>query len=41
LRTIEDEDGNIVYSGSGRNYGKSRLNDFREFCNNTKLINFA
>ena len=41
LRIIEDEDGNIVYSGSGRNYGHSHLEDFREFCNKTNLTIFA
>lgn len=41
LRITEDEDGNIVYSGSGRNYGRSRLEDFRHFCEDTNLIIFA
>ena len=41
LRICKDEDGNIIYSGSGRNYGRSRLEDFREFCNKTQLIQFA
>ena len=41
LRICEDEDGSIIYSGSGRNYGRSRLEDFREFCNKTNLIQFA
>lgn len=41
LRICRDEDGNIIYSGSGRNYGRSRLEDFREFCNKTQLIQFA
>ena len=41
LRIIEDEDGNVVYSGSGRNYGRSRLDNFRDFCNQTGMIVFA
>ena len=41
LRITEDEEGNLIYSGSGRNYGRSRLEDFRKFCENTGLIIFA
>lgn len=41
LRICESSDGNIIYSGSGRNYGKSRLEDFRDFCNKTELLVFG
>lgn len=41
LRITEDEDGKIVYSGSARNYGRSRLEDFRRFCEDTNLVIFA
>ena len=41
LRICESPDGSIVYSGSGRNYGKSRLEDFRDFCNKTNLLVFG
>jgi single-stranded-DNA-specific exonuclease len=51
LRIIEEELGvtpdgaNIImhtyYAGSGRNYGKSRLENFREFCLDTGLVEYA
>lgn len=41
LRKIEHEDGHITYEGSGRNYGKSRLENFRQFCNETGLVMYA
>ena len=42
LRTIEDEDGNIIeYAGSGRNYSNSKLEDFRQFCLDTGLVQLA
>ena len=31
----------ITYEGSGRNYGKSRLENFRQFCNDTGLTLYA
>lgn len=31
----------IIYSGSGRNYGRSRLENFRDFCNRTGYVIFA
>ena len=30
-----------TYEGSGRNYGKSRLEDFRQFCIDTELVMYA
>lgn len=42
LRTIEDENGNIIeYAGSGRNYSNSKLEDFRQFCLDTGLVQLA
>ena len=41
LRIIEDENGNIIYSGSGRNYGRCRLENFRQFCLDTGCVDFA
>jgi single-stranded-DNA-specific exonuclease len=41
LRILEDEDSNIVYAGSGRNYSKSRLESLREFCRSTGLVIYA
>ena len=41
LRILKDEDGSIIYSGSGRNYSKCRLEDFRGFCLDTSWVNFA
>ena len=38
LRHIIHEDGTETYEGSGRNYGKSRLENFRQFCNDTGLM---
>ena len=43
----EDDEGNLIiktittYAGSGRNYSKSRLESFRDFCNQTGLVNYA
>ena len=31
----------VTYEGSGRNYGKSRLENFRQFCNDTGLVMYA
>ena len=41
LRICKDEDGSTIYAGSGRNYGRSRLEDFRDFCNRTTLVQYA
>lgn len=41
LRHIYQEDGSETYEGSGRNYGKSRLENFRQFCNDTELVMYA
>ena len=41
LRRIENDDNIITYEGSGRNYGKSRLEDFRQFCIDTGLVMYA
>lgn len=41
LRHICQEDGSETYEGSGRNYGKSRLENFRQFCNDTGLVMYA
>lgn len=41
LRMIEHEDGSFTYEGSGRNYGKSRLENLRQFCNDTGLVMYA
>jgi len=41
LRHIIDEDGNETYEGSGRNYSKSRLENLRQFCNDTGLVMYA
>lgn len=41
LRRIIHEDESITYEGSGRNYGKSRLENFRQFCNDTGLVEYA
>ena len=30
-----------TYEGSGRNYGKSKLEDFRQFCQDTGLVMYA
>ena len=39
LRRIENEI--VTYEGSGRNYGKSRLENLRQFCNDTGLVMYA
>ena len=31
----------ITYEGSGRNYGKSRLDNLRQFCLDTNLVDYA
>lgn len=41
LREIIDEEGIPVYAGSGRNYGNSQLEDFRQFCLDTGLTLLA
>ncbi len=41
LRHIYQENGSETYEGSGRNYGKSRLENFRQFCNDTGLVMYA
>lgn len=41
LRHIYQEDGSETYEGSGRNYGKSRLENLRQFCNDTGLVMYA
>ena len=41
LRITQDEDGNIIYTGSGRNYGQSKLENLREFCLETHLVQYA
>ena len=41
LRIIEQEDGSIVYAGSGRNYTNSKLEDFRQFCLDTGCMSLA
>lgn len=41
LRRIENDDNIITYEGSGRNYGKSKLEDFRQFCLDTGLVMYA
>jgi single-stranded-DNA-specific exonuclease len=41
LRHIINDDGTITYEGSGRNYGKSRLENLRQFCNETGLVMYA
>lgn len=41
LRHIYQEDGSETYEGSGRNYNKSRLENFRQFCNDTGLVMYA
>lgn len=40
LRIIED-DGKILYAGSGRNYTNSKLEDFRQFCIDTGCMTLA
>ena len=41
LIDMVDNGTTVVYEGSGRNYGKSRLENFRQFCNDTGLVVFA
>lgn len=41
LRIIKHEDGTVTYEGSGRNYGRSRLENLRQFCNDTGLVMYA
>ena len=41
LRRLEHEGGSVTYEGSGRNYGKSRLENLRQFCNDTGLVMYA
>ena len=41
LIDMVDNGTTVVYEGSGRNYGKSRLENFRQFCNDTGLVMFA
>ena len=40
LRRIQQPDG-ITYEGSGRNYGKCRLESLRQFCLDTDLVIYA
>lgn len=41
LRVTKDEEGNILYAGSGRNYTNSRLENFRQFCLDTDCMELA
>ena len=41
LIDMVDNETTVVYEGSGRNYGKSRLENFRQFCNDTGLVVYA
>lgn len=41
LRICENEDGSIIYAGSGRNYNNSKLENFRQFCLDTELPELA
>lgn len=41
LIDMVDNGTTVVYEGSGRNYGKSRLENFRQFCNDTGLVMYA
>lgn len=41
LRITQDEDGNILYAGSGRNYTNSKLENFRQFCLDTNCMELA
>ena len=41
LMDMADNGNAVVYEGSGRNYGKSRLENFRQFCNDTGLVVYA
>lgn len=41
LRITTQEDGSILYAGSGRNYTNSKLEDFRQFCLDTGCVSLA
>ena len=41
LRVTKDENGNLLYAGSGRNYTNSKLENFREFCLDTGYMQLA
>lgn len=41
LIDMVDNGTTVVYEGSGRNYSKSRLENFRQFCNDTGLVMYA
>ena len=41
LNKCEDEDGNITWEGSARGYEKSKLKDFRKFCETSGLTFLA
>lgn len=41
LNKMIDEQGVIHWMGSGRGYPKSKLKDFRQFCLDSKLVEFA
>ena len=40
-KVMADNETTVVYEGSGRNYGKSRLENLRQFCNDTGLVMYA
>lgn len=41
LNKVTDEEGKIHWSGSARGYDKSKLKDFRSFCLESEMIDFA
>lgn len=41
LRKIIHDDGSVTYEGSGRNPGRSRLENMRQFCLDTELVLYA
>ena len=41
LIDMADNGTTVIYEGSGRNYGKSRLENLRQFCNDTGLVMYA
>lgn len=41
LNKVTDEEGKIHWSGSARGYDKSNLKDFRGFCLESEMIDFA
>lgn len=41
LNKVTDEEGKIHWSGSARGYDKSNLKDFRSFCLESEMIDFA